>query len=263
MAFQGTQLKFYWDSVLDDTGITITGTPTTANINNALAPTEISNWQGISTSPHSLMFDAGAGNVIDADYLSVVGHNLGGSTLYVEHSSSTAFVGEHVQISRIVVPATQTSPIVSEWTTIGGRRAWRLSIHQGATLSTFAYISILMLGTRSELGYISAPYDPYSQNMHADANLSQAGYLTGTHIKYVERSMQISLRNVSTTIYEKIKTWWENHAMNNFVVSWNSTGSTAGNSGDAWLMRSDSIFTNPVSDDYIRNVEINLIGRKE
>ena len=256
---QGSKLKFFWNNMLESTGSTMNAPTTNSTgdysidyIHNWL---EVNSWKerstGISTI-RAINFDAGVGNVYPADYVVILGHNLNGSTLTV-NASSDNFVSSSTLVDMVV---NTTGAILAEFTSPGAFRYWRIVFSRSTATETF--ISILSLGTKTELDYIQAPFDPYGQEIMANVNLSQGGYVTGIHTKYTERQLSINLSNQSTGIYTSVKTWFETHGPKNFIVAWDSTGSSA----DVWLVRPDLKFDNPINSDHLRDIRIELTGRK-
>src|SRR3990172_1194137 len=189
---QGSKLKFFWNNMLGSTGSTISAPTTNSTgdysidyVHNWL---EVNSWKerstGISTS-RSITFDAGAGNTYPADYFAIYGHNLNASTLALTASSDN-FAASTVSV---VAPFTvgTTGAILNEFTSPGSYRYWRFTFSRSTVTESF--ISILSLGTKTELDYIQAPFDPYGQEIMANINLSHSGYVTGIHTKYTERQL--------------------------------------------------------------------------
>lgn len=255
---QGAVLKFYWDSILDDTGSTITASSTSSTGDFSLSyltnNLEVNRWMASSSNSQSITYELSTTK--QADYFAIAGHNLNtaGSQITFQVSSSTAFAGEHTNL--FIETPTNDKVYLKEFTNPGGYRYWRVAL-SGHTIAP--YISVLSVGTRTELDYITPPFDPYAQEIKANTNMSYGGYITGTHIKYIERQVNITLANKTTAIYNKVKTWWETHQLKNFFVSWDITN----DSTNIWLMRADDNFNNPISIDQYRTININLLGRKE
>ena len=255
---QGAVLKFYWDSILDDAGSSFSVTSTStgdyalANMTNNL---EVNRWKASSSATQNFIYEGTTTK--EADYIAIAGHNLNtaGATLTLQASSSTAFAGE--QSTLFIEAPSNDRVFLKEFTSPGqGIKSWKI-ILSGQT--TACHISICSLGTRTELDYITPPFDPYGQEIKAQTNLTNGGYVTGIHTQYTERQMNIFLSNKTTSIYNKVKTWWETHQLKNFFVAWDITN----DSTNIWLMRGDEKFNNPISVDQYRNITLSLIGRKE
>lgn len=255
---QGAVLKFYWDSILDDVGSSFSVTSTSTGDYALTSMTnwmEVNRWKASSSATQNFIYEGATTK--EADYFAIAGHNLNtaGATITLQASSSTAFAGEQSTIF-IEAPGNDRS-FLKEFTSPGqGIKAWKI-ILSGQT--TACYISVCALGTRTELDYINPSFDPYAQEIKANTNMSYGGYVTGTHVKYTERQVNILLSNKTTSIYNKVKTWWETHQLKNFFMTWDITN----DSTNIWLMRGDERFNNPISVDQYRNINLNLIGRKE
>lgn len=254
---QGAVLKFYWDSILDDTGSTFSVSSTSTGdfaltyMTNFM---EVNRWKASSSANQNFLYEGSTTK--EADYFAIAGHNLNtaGANLTLQASSSSAFTGEHITV--FATSLNNDRAYVKEFTNPGPYRYWRFVL---AGQTTACYISVCALGTRTELDYITPPFDPYGQEIKANINMTQGGYVTGTHVKYIERQVNITLANKTTSIYNKVKTWWETHQLKNFFVSWDITN----DSTNIWLMRGDDSFNNPISVDQYRTININLLGRKE
>lgn len=254
---QASKTKFYWDNMLDSTAGALSASSTgSGSINNIANWLEVNGWMessaGTSTA-RTIVFDAGAGNTFNADYILIYGHNLNGSTIVLDASSDN-FVGSTVAVDSFV--AGTTAALLSEFTAPGLYRYWRVTF--SCSTATQRYVNIMSLGTATELDYIRPSFDPYGQRIRADVNVTQGGYVAGIHEKYTEREISLNLSNETTSVYASVKTWFETHGPKQFAVAWDPTGST----GDVWLVRPDLKFNNPINMDKLRDITINLKGRK-
>lgn len=254
---QGAVLKFYWDNILDDAGSTFSVTSTSTGdyaLSYMTNWMEVNKWKASSSAAQNFVFEGSTTK--EADYLAIAGHNLNtaGATITLQCSSSTAFAGEQSTVFS-EAPANDRA-YLKEFTNPGAFRYWRLSL---ASQTTACYISICSLGTRTELDYITPSFDPYGQEIKAKTNISYGGYVTGIHTQYIERQIDIRLSNKTTSIYNKVKTWWETHQLRNFFMAWDITN----DSTNIWLVRGDEKFNNPITIDQYRNISLRLIGRKE
>ena len=255
---QQTKLKFYHDNILANTTVPLVATSTSTgvfaidNISNGL---ETNRWKGTSTATQVIEFDAGAGNTVDASYIAIFGHNLfaAGATAVVQHSTSGAWGGEHS--NSFNGPIDTSGVYLAEFATAGEFRYWRVLI-QGQ--STIPYISIMNLGTVTTLDWIQPPFDPYAQQRMTNANITQGGFVSGIHTKHTERQLSISLANSNTAVYASVLDWNETNGAKNFFMAWNSTGDATA----IYLVRPDDSFNNPLTVDKLRNITINLKGRK-
>lgn len=256
---QATELKFFYDNMLQSTVGTISATSTSTgayaidNIHNML---EVNGWKGTSSATQNIDFDAGVGNTFDADYVAILGHNLFtiGSSVAVSHSTDGVFGGEEVTIFSTSVDA--DTVFLKEFSPPGGRRWWRVQVN-GASTSPF--INILSLGTLSTVAFIQPPFDPHSQRTIKNTNVTQNGFVAGIHTKYTERNISLSFGGVSTSLYKIFNDWHEVSGMKNFFMAWDTTNDPSA----VYLVRPDGNFNSPINVDKFRNITINLKGRKE
>ncbi|MBI5599208.1 MAG: hypothetical protein HY890_05655 [Deltaproteobacteria bacterium] len=254
------KIKFFFDTMLGSTGSTLTATSTATG---DYAASYVYNWletnmwkAANTTTPMYLSYDAGSGNTKTADFLAILGHNLKTIaaivTLQYSSNGSTytdAFTGE--------APAADTV-YLKEFTSPGAYRYWRLKIT--GTLSAAPYLTLCIWGNETALDYATASFDPYEQEVKAAVGMSQGGYVTGIHTEYTERSLSLRFEDADSTLYGKVKTWWDTSGLKNFFVAWE----TANNPSDVWLMRSDEKFSNPFkAGGLYRDITVNLRGRKE
>jgi len=252
------KIKFYWKSILGSPGSVLEASSTfertsVANICNML---ETNLWQAAgSQGPHHISFDAGAGNSCEVDYLAVSGHNFASANALVSLQYSSDGVS-YLDAFTPFIPASDRA-FVKEFTSPGAFRYWRFVL-EGTTVAPFIYIS--SLGERTELDYASASFDPNEQEVKAAVNLSNGGYLAGTHAKYIERSMTIRFDDADAALYGKVRDWWEGSGARNFFVAWENSGHPE----DVFLMRPEPRFSNPLkSGGAARDIVIALTGRKE
>ncbi len=257
------KVKFFWSTMLGSTGSTLTADSTESSgdydVDYIYNMIEVNSWQAANTtSPMYVTLDLGSGNTADADYLAVLGHNLNtiGATIDLEYSATGAWAGEEVSVFS-EAPSADTV-YLKEFTAPGAKRYWRLKI--SGTLSAAPYMAICVWGLKTEFDYATASFDPYAQNVKASVGLSQGGYVTGVHEKHTERSLALRFADADSTLYEKVKTWFETHKLKNLFVAWE----TANNPTDVFLMRPASRFSNPLTNGgAYRNITINLKGRRE
>lgn len=255
---QGSVLKFYWDNILDDTDSTFSVTSTSTGdfslsyITNWL---EVNRWKASSSTIQYFIYETSTTK--QADYMAICGHNLNtaGANITLQCTTSTSFAAPLTLFAETPV---NDRLFLKEFTNPGaGIKAWRLIV-QGQT--TAISIAIMSLGTRTELDYITpGNFDPYSQKIDATINKTVGKYIAGIHVHSIERNIDISLANKTTTVYNKVKEWWETHQLNNFAMAWDITNSST----DIWLVHADETFKNPITIDQYRNINIKLTGRKE
>ncbi|MBI5970872.1 MAG: hypothetical protein HY884_06930 [Deltaproteobacteria bacterium] len=259
------KIKFYHvgNTMMGAAGSTLTASSTAsgdysaAYIYNML---EVNSWKAANTTtPMYITFDGGsAQGVYNADFLAIIGHNLAtiGGTITLQYSTDN-FAADINDAFTGFAPATD-AVILKEFTAPGAKRYWRLKIT--GTLSAAPYMAICIWGNKVELDYASASFDPYEQDVKAQVNLSQGGYVTGIHTQYTERSLNLRFDDADSALYAKVKTWWDSSGLKNFFAAWE----TANNPNDVYLMRPDTRFSNPLKlGGAYRDISIQLKGRKE
>jgi len=121
-------------------------------------------------------------------------------------------------------------------------------------------MAICIWGLKTSLDYARASFDPNAEDVKANVNLSDTGYLLGIHRRWSERSMSLSFTDADSALYSTVKTWWEGNGLNNFFVAWEH----ANNPSDVFLMHPDPKFNNPLTNGgAFRDITIKLKGRKE
>jgi len=254
---QGSKLKFFWGSFLNDyTSFRLLGTTLSTgdySIDYMFNWLEVNSFKGVASPSGNGDFYFDGSTNYKCDYLLIAGHNLNGLTLGLHSSTDGNYAGE--EILQWTEPVNSSGIFLKEFSSIS---VPYYRIYYTSSTSLEPSIKIMSLGTKTELDYIQPPFDPYGQETKANVNLSQGGYVTGIHEKYTERDIQINLLNQSTSVYNAIKTWRETHGVQNFAMAWDSTGSSA----DVWLVRPDMSFKNPINVNHLRDITINLKGRK-
>ncbi|MDH4101741.1 MAG: hypothetical protein OEV28_14345, partial [Nitrospirota bacterium] len=213
---------------------------------------------GGTTNPQYITYDAGSGNTKSSDYLAIIGHNLFtiGATITLQYSTDN-FAADVNDAFTGFAP-TSDAVILKEFTSPGAKRYWRLKI--SGSLGAAPYMTLCIWGDKTELDYATAAFDPYEQSTKAAISMTQAGYVAGVHTQYTERSMVLKFDDADSTLYSKIKAWWDASGIKNFFVAWD----TSNNPSDVWLMRPDPKFSNPLKNGGLyRDITINLKGRKE
>ena len=196
----------------------------------------------------------------EADYLAILGHNLytAGVTVTLQYSidnfdadTNDAFTG---------VAVTADTVFLEEFTSPGAYRYWRLKIAgHGATAP---YMTLCVWGETTELDYMTSPIDPHDEDEEATINLTYGGYVSGGHLKHIERKLSLSFDSAEVALYDKAKAWKDDHGIQNFFVAWEIDN----NPGDVWLMRYVlKTFKAPWDGENssYRNISFQLKGRKE
>lgn len=254
------KIKFLWDNVFGITGGNLSATSTASgyDVKNIYNMLETNMWKAANTTtPMYITIDTFSA-ATEADSLVLLGHNLNtiGATIGV-HYSTDNFVADIHDAFTPFAP-TSDNALLKEFTSPGGKRYWRFYIT--GTLSAAPEIVIAMLCNKTELDYATASYDPDEQDVKANVNVSDTGYLLGIHRKYTERSMILRFEDADSALYMKIKGWWEANGLKNFFVAVD----TANRPNDVYLMRPDPKFSNPLkSGGLYRDIAISLKGRKE
>lgn len=255
------KIKFFWETMLGSTGSSLAATSTASgytltDIYNML---ETNMWKSaVTTDPQYITYDAGSGNTKTADYLAIIGHNLAtiGATITLQYSTDN-FAADINDAFTGFAPTADTI-ILKEFTAPAAKRYWRLKI--SGTMSAAPYMTLCIWGSKTELDYASASFDPYDQDVKAAVNLSQGGFVTGIHTQYTERALSLRFDDADSTLYTKVKAWWDGSGLKNFFVAWE----TANNPNDVYLMRPDTRFSNPLKlGGLYRDISMNLKGRKE
>lgn len=251
------KIKFFWKTMLGSAGSTLGASSTlagfdVAHIHNML---ETNMWAAAETAgPHYITFDAGESAAAEADYIAVSGHNLSaGAAVTLQYSSGgQAYADAFTPFT----PASSRS-FVKEFANPGAYRFWRLRL-DNTTAAPF--LSVCIWGTGTELDYATAAFDPYGQEVKGSVNLSQGGYMTGTHTHYTERSIPLRFEDADPALYGKISDWWECSGLKNFFILWEPSGHPE----EVFLMRPEPRFSNPFkAGGSRRDISINLTGRKE
>ncbi|MBW7957844.1 MAG: hypothetical protein H3C68_08140 [Deltaproteobacteria bacterium] len=252
------KIKFFWKNMLGSEGSTLSASSTfsgfdVAYISNMM---ETNMWIAADAAgPHYITFDAGAGNSEEADYLAVSGHNL--STTGARISLQYSIDGEVYDDALAPFTPPSDRSFVREFTNPGAYRYWRLVIEDATAAPC---IAIAAWGTGTELDYATASYDPHEEETKASVNLSQGGYLAGTHAHYIERSISLRFDDADPALYEKIAEWRSLNGLKNFFVMWEPSGHPE----EVFLMRPEPRFSNPLKHGgKSRDISLNLTGRKE
>jgi len=254
------KIRMYYKTMLGSSGSSISATSTAAgdySINYIYNWLETNFWKSANTTtPMYISYDAGSGNTKTADYLAIIGHNLKtcGATIGLQYSSDDTTYYDCFTAFAVI----DDKVILKEFTSPGVYQYWRLAIT--GTLSVVPFIAICVWGDKTELDYATASFDPHEQNIKANIGLSQGGYVTGVHISYVTRELDLKFNDSDSTFYDKIKAWWDNHGIKNFFIAWDITN----NPTEVYLMRAKEKISNPFNQTGImRDINLSLTGRKE
>lgn len=161
------------------------------------------------------------------------------------------------KIYNVLVPIPiDNKPFLREFPLISSRY-WRIKL---SDLSAIPYMAICIWGRSTELDYCTSSFDPYAETIKANIKITQGGVVSGIHIKYSERQINLKFNDADDTLYQKIKRFWDDHGLKNCFLGWE----TMEHPNDVFLMRRDEKFNNPFTKGGLyRNVTLNLKGRKE
>ena len=256
------KIKFFHSTMLGSTGSSLTALTTEStgdfDVDYLYNMLETNKWKATNTTDVTIIYDAGVGNTETADYLAIIGHNFftADAQIDLEYSSTGAWGGEEVSVVTALAP-TSDDVILNEFAQTSAFRYWRLTL---SSLTVTPFMAICIWGNKTELDYATTAYDPHGQTAKANINITQGGYMAGSHTKYLERNITFNFNDADSTLYDKIFAWWETSGLKNFFVAWE----TANNPTDVWLMRPDTRFNNPLTNGgAYRNITISLKGRLE
>ena len=211
-------------------------------------------YKGLSTATHYLTAqDLGVSNGFTADYLAFAGDNLAGATVALQFSNDN--FSSDVREAFTAFVRSGSDPVVKEYTSISGRYS-RLKL-TGLTANPF--IADLRWGLKTDLDYADAGFDPHGRTFKGNINVSETGYLTGVHKKFIERDITIKFLDADDTLYQKLSAWWDAIMCAMFYVAWEKTD----HASDIWFVRADPKFQNPLkSGGAFRDITLPLKGRK-
>ncbi len=250
-----SKIKFFYANSLPDFLFGVTSTESTGDydVMYLFNMKETDYWQAAASEPQYIQFDAGAGNTYTADYIAIAGHNLAaaGAQLELQHSTDGFFWS-----SALTYTPANNRAFVVEFTQIE-RRWWRVQITNSIIP---VYMAICIWGVSTELDYASVGFDPHGFKESTKFNISEGGYVAGVHVRYSERTVNLTFNDADSTLYSKIKTWRDVSGLKNFFLGWEVTN----NPTDIFLMRPDVKFNNPfVRGGLYRNITLKLRGRME
>ena len=252
------KIKIFYANVLAN--LTATTTAAGYAVANLLDWKEGSWWKASNTTVPMYINPTtgpGGGENLAADYLFISGHNLStiGATITLQRSTTGAWGGEEVNVVTFAPTNDRTFVKLFSWFKDD---YWRLRIT--GTLSAAPFMAICVWGELTELNFVTVSFDPYGETVKVNTKITQGGVVSGRHIKYSERKIKLTFNNEADSIYQKVKTFWENHGLKNFGLGWETTE----HPDDIFLMRHDENFNNPfVKTGLYRNITLNLKGRKE
>jgi hypothetical protein len=245
---------FYYAHSLS--GLTATSEASGYPVSNIIDRVDGTVWKATSTATQYITFDAGAGNTISPDYLLIHNHNLKtvGAAIVLQYSSDN-FAADIVDAFAAFVPSSDKT-ILKTFAAVSGRY-WRLKISGAAVVP---FIGLCWWGTATTLDFAD-DITPFDEEIKANVNIGESGFVQGIHNKFTERQLDISFEGVDYTLWAKIQTWRDTVGLGLFGVAWEP----GDHATDIWIVRRkdgkwDSALRNGGS---YMNMKLKLIGRKE
>lgn len=252
------KIKLFYANVLAN--LTATTTAAGYAVSNLLDWKEGSWWKALNTTVPMYIYPSsgpGGGSSLTADYLFISGHNLNtiGATVTLQRSATGAWGGEEVNV--ISFAPSDDKSLAKIFASVSDDY-WRLRLT--GSLSAAPFMAICVWGELTELNYVTSSFDPYGEVVKANTKKTQGGVISGRHIKYSERKIVLTFNHEVDSVYQKVKTLWDNHGLKNFGLGWETTD----HPDDIFLMRHDENFNNPfMKTGLYRKITLNLTGRKE
>jgi hypothetical protein len=135
-------------------------------------------------------------------------------------------------------------------------RYWRVRISNAASP---VFMTLCMLGEKTELDLARSSYDPLSFQEQATVNITTGGVTAGIHEAYVEREFSLAFAKMDDTLYQKLLAWREASGAQQIFVAWE----TANNPDDVFLVYPTGRFHCPfISGGLYRTTTLNFKGRK-
>lgn len=140
-------------------------------------------WKAASlTSPQDIDLDLGASGAADADYVTLVNHNLKaeGATLEVLADSTTP------PTTQRLAPFTPDSDAVDfrAFTAPGALRYWRFRIAKGGGFANKIFAGELLCGMRTTLPeFADASFDPFMDQVEVSSERSEGGHYLGASLR--------------------------------------------------------------------------------
>lgn len=256
------KIRFFYETMLGSAGSTLSASSTASgyDVKNIYNMLEGNFWKAASVvPPATITYDAGAGNTKTADYIAVIGHNLftAGASFYIEYSDNNVD-----WTTAWSTTPTSNKVFLGEFSGAGAHRYWRIRLFKSPDNFTEApYMAICIWGNRTELEHATpVSFDPNQEEVKANVNVSDTGYLQAINRKYSETSMDLFFEAAGSALYTKVKDWWDKSGLNNFFIGWETQEHPA----EVYLMRPDPKFGNPFKGGGLyRDISIKLKGRKE
>ena len=218
--------------------------------------------------------DAGVGNTVDVDYISIMAHNLGTVT------NDTVFDFRHgntvIDTDIIIgVPVNDDKIVFNQFTKVTNRKFQLKITTSGGFIPFIPSIGQLQWGKRVESdGFIQVGFDPESEQVRGRFTRSQVGNILGAISTVSTRFADISIPFLTNAFIRDntvggFKDFWDNHAskLKPFVFAWNP-GNPGNFEKDAFfgLIQPEAGIARPLStnlDAGFRSLQFRVEGLKE
>jgi hypothetical protein len=213
-------------------------------------------WKAPDTTTQIIKHDAGASLTHTYDFLSIVDHNFAEAKpdLTLEYSSDD--VTYYNSLTLAAASALYANPMILQEFT---QRVYRYQKLTLANCLVAPVMSMCYWGAKKELDYVDVSFDPNAIEEKANVNVTETGYLSGVHMKYIERTMDLQWEDAEDALYQILAGLVNTMDLRNFVVAWEPTS----HSTEIYLMRRDGKFSNPLTQGGARrSIMLALKGRK-
>lgn len=257
------KVRFYYKS--DISGAVASSSTTGNGVDKCLDLLEGTFWEATTAGGAStITFDAGVGNTYTADYLGLAGHNFGESTadyvVTVRHSNDNFSSDDNLDLTIANADFSSKKAVVQSFTQVS-ERYWKITFTP--TSSTAApKVAILNLGELTELDFTQVSFDPQGENIIANVNRSEQGFIVGIHNRWIERRVDMGWDDipVDSTLWTKFLDFKNDHGVKPFFLGWEVSQHPT----EIYLMSRQPKFKAPLTNGGItRSVRMSFTGRKE
>ena len=245
-----------YDNRFADADPTATDTETDYDVLNLIDWRNYTFWQADSLGTKYVKVNCGSAKSVDT--LAIGGHNFFTSSATVSLESST---NDSSWTERLAGFTVLSDDVIVKTLASASAQYWRLKI---VTAAIAAKMGILAAGVRLDFEkYLNLNFDPDHQEIVADTEISKAGFLLGTTVRYYPRSINVSFKNLTAawcknTFYPA----WVNHLslMKPFFFAWDITNHPL----EAYLVRlkDGSRLAMPYSP-MLRTLNLDFVGIRE
>lgn len=243
-----------------NTGIAaLTATPlpsTNYPVSNLIDAMDGTLWKAPDTTTQVIKHDAGVGSIHTFDFLAIVDHNFNSAKPNLTLAYSSDDVTYTTALSIAANSALYENPMLLQEFTQQAYRFQKLTLSNCLVAPQMA---MCYWGAKKELDYVDASFDPHAIEEKANVNITETGYLSGVHTKFVERDFKMQWEDADDALYQIIAALVNTMDLRCFVLAWEPTD----HSTDIFLMRRDGKFNNPLKQGGAwRDITLNLKGRK-